>query len=674
MKWKIGNPFMKKIRHSIFIFVILFLLSCQAQPTPISTQVLTDSRADEAHQAILEVENAARAIQSGSDNSYYLAVEYAARDALLNFPDDPRAESWKWKMAYYAILAGDTQFGHKTYIDLIDAALNRGEATIESLPSWFHPGELTEAEGVLSFALHVDKISTREEVNKYLVSVNAFPGGACFLTVESSGKYSTSLIFDAFPGRGFARMSYDSLGCTLRDLTNDGNDEVVLQNYIGAHVGGTYLRVMDISTTPMMLLPFADQNGGKVVVQYGEVVKDFPILNGEYQMRTVDYAENCQVNLEKKFEWKQDRFELLDVEFHADVESYAPLKNCLFWSIAYARWLDLEDGIKVIDQALQQYESFAVDEQDKAKLDQVRIEKALLYLFANRPEEMKAVFQDVLDNPYQVNGVWAEPIRGFLGKYKTQSDIYRACNELIACVQYGDAPSCSQQSLCRRQAFDYLVEYEFKDEPLTNLVDNLQSAGVNIFSSGWLDLDYDRREELWFVAAYPEKEGNVTNNLGIVSDYPNGIEMFADLPGLQEEVPEFKIERTSSGQTFVKYSQPWGFLWSRDDITNEPDLRVPVCGELECFIFEEESEVGFAALRHQLQNGADSYQMYVEYMNLKKDFEVKPDRECVECYFDLGYIAELVGDTKTVTDMYSKLVESFPDHPLAILAKRKLGR
>src|SRR5688572_13008393 len=251
----VQSAHMKKLRHLVLICTVLFLLACQVQPTPLPTEVPVDPRADEAHQTILAVENAARAIQSGSDNSYYLAVEYAARDALSNFPNDPRAESWKWKMAYYAILAGDTQFGNKTYIDLIDAALNSGAATIESLPSWFHPGELTEEEGVLSFALHVDKISTREEVNKYLISVNAFPGGVCFLTVESSGKYSSSLIFDAFPEGGFARMRYDSLGCTLKDVTNDGNDEVVLGNYIGGHVGFSYSRVMDISTIPMKLLP-----------------------------------------------------------------------------------------------------------------------------------------------------------------------------------------------------------------------------------------------------------------------------------------------------------------------------------------------------------------------------------------------------------------------------------
>jgi hypothetical protein len=99
-----------------------------------------------------------------------------------------------------------------------------------------------------------------------------------------------------------------------------------------------------------------------------------------------------------------------------------------------------------------------------------------------------------------------------------------------------------------------------------------------------------------------------------------------------------------------------------------------MCITAQCYLSEQEGGVGLAELRHQLQGGADLYEMYVEYMNLKKRYDANPSLECVICYFDFGYIAELVGDKKTATEMYSKLIEQFPDHPLTILAKSKLER
>jgi hypothetical protein len=672
MIWKSGNPFMKKLRHLIFIFVILFLLACQAQPTAIPTETPTDPRADEAHQMILEVENAARTIQSRSDNSYHLAVEYAARDALSNFPNDPRAESWKWKMAYYAILAGDTQLGHKIYIDLIDAALNSGEVTIGSLPSWFHPGELTEADGMIPFDLGVEKIKAIGNQKKFLIKISSFPGGACFLTVQSSGRYSTSLIYDGFPENGFSAFRYDSLGCRLKDLTADGNDEVILGSYRGGHVGSSTLRVMDISVVPMQLLPFMSRGTEVVLEESGQVLKDFPVLNGKYQIQTVNYPQNCQVSLEKTFEWNEDRFELSSVQFDANVEAYAPLTECLRWSILYASWADLDDGITIMDQALELYEPVAMDGRDWEQLDEVRIEKGLLYLFADHPEEMKVAFQEVIEYPYQENGIWVKPVQNFLARYHDSSDVYAACSELTACVQ-DDSGACFDRNLCGRRALDHLIASQIQDVPLDELADMWRAAGVDINSTGWFDLDNDGKEELWLVVAPPGRMKDALDDLWIASDYPQ-TKLFHVPPvgGVEFTSAEFQIKETLTNELFVTRPAFLSFLWSRDDLTNEPNFQLSHCIELECYLWEQENKFSFPEIRHRLQNSADSYEIYVEYMNFRKEYVVDP--ECVTCYFDLGYIAELVGDAKTATDMYSKLIVQFPEHPLAILAKSRLGK
>jgi hypothetical protein len=514
-----------------------------------------------------------------------------------------------------------------------------------------------------SFELKVNNIATHGNEKKYLINISSFPGGSCFLVVQSSQKYSTLLIYDGFPESGYAPNSYDSLNCTLKDLTNDGNDEIVLENYKGGHVGFTSLRVMDISVTPMKYLPFESNNGDQTFVEY-ENLKDFPVLNGKNQMRTEEDAPNCQVGLEKTYEWNGNEFVPMDTEFQADAQ-YAPLKNCLDWSFNYAREVDATDGANIIDQAFSYYKPLAVDEIDNEKLDEIRIDKALLYLFADQPDEMRILLQDVMTNPYQKNGVWTEPIKQFLGTYKNPSDVYFACSKLVACVP-SDGQTCSNDSPCLQEAFQYLFNNEFKNIPLTDLVKSLQNAGVNVVSSGWMDFDYDGKDELWFVVVLPDSTDDT--ELWIATDYPNGISTF-QVGRLQSEMPEFSIQLISTGETFVKYSPDWAFVWSRDNTTNEPILEWTIYPDLQEYV----ENTKLAEIRHELQAGEDPYTLYVEYMNVKKEYGANLAFHYAASYFDFGYIAELVGDKKTATDMYSKLIENFPNHPLAILAKNKLG-
>ena len=271
-----------------------------------------------------------------------------------------------------------------------------------------------------------------------------------------------------------------------------------------------------------------------------------------------------------------------------------------------------------------------------------------------------------------------EPVKKFLEVYQDQTDIYRACSALTACDMYSAQAmgysSCNYQSPCSQDAIEYLVSHQFKDLSLSKLLENVQAAGVNVLSSGWVDFDFDGTYELWFTVVPPDKsEIYPINQLWIASGYPNEIKLFSAGAGIKGEIPDFQIELTSNGEVFVKYSEVGRFLWSRDEITKEPRFHGTVMPE-PGFYSEELDMTLVVELRHQVQSGVDSYELYVEYMKLKKHFDTNLSLDCVTCYFDIGYIAELVGDNKTAVEMYSKVVEQFPEHPMAILAKSKLAR
>lgn len=78
----------------------------------------------QAEQVILNVYNQQIEMPLSQYTAYYQVAQYAALDALLHFPDDKRAETWRWKMAYYAAMGGDGHLATNIYSELITQALN----------------------------------------------------------------------------------------------------------------------------------------------------------------------------------------------------------------------------------------------------------------------------------------------------------------------------------------------------------------------------------------------------------------------------------------------------------------------------------------------------------------------------------------------------------------------
>jgi hypothetical protein len=74
--------------------------------------------------------------QDSRFNEAYAYPAFAYREALLRFPEDPAAESWKWSLAYSLARSNDLEAG-SLYSDLISEALESGETRVERLPVWF---------------------------------------------------------------------------------------------------------------------------------------------------------------------------------------------------------------------------------------------------------------------------------------------------------------------------------------------------------------------------------------------------------------------------------------------------------------------------------------------------------------------------------------------------------
>ncbi len=106
--------------------------------TPAAYHLVLET-ADQAEEIITRMEQAVLAfgdasLSTGDLHPPYRVVWYAAWDALAHFPNDPRADKWCWKMAYYMALSGEGDEATEIYIDKIANALNQQGIKPQDLP------------------------------------------------------------------------------------------------------------------------------------------------------------------------------------------------------------------------------------------------------------------------------------------------------------------------------------------------------------------------------------------------------------------------------------------------------------------------------------------------------------------------------------------------------------
>ncbi|MCP4139277.1 MAG: hypothetical protein GY755_03115 [Chloroflexi bacterium] len=684
----------------IFLLSFIFLLtSCEpatAVPTTQPTLVPSPTSspfsfgphsADEAQRLLAQAE---KAIHVGNyadfSSDYYLAAEYAAWGALQRFPDDPRAENWKWKFAYYATLNGDTEMANDSYMKIISNALNKGEVVVDDLEYWFESGELdSELNLTPRFSFALEEVDANQKSENYVIHIRYFTSqGSCYLLSKTKDKYSISLVHSGFLEGGLAFSRYDSTNCDLKDLTGDGFDEIIVERYYGGHVGYSTTQVFDISSLSLVPLPFIDLDGEEKYVIY-ESVNEYLYQNGKNLILLSDFLYNCLIWVHKTFEWDGDSFVIVDIGQKVDWE-HVELDRCGSRLRIAAHRSGVDDGVAFLDEAVQIYSAHTLSDQEKQYVDRLQIEKALLYLFANEPEKTRVALEEFLEHPYQGNSIWVEPVKDFLDIYQGDDDIYRACSVLVPCDSYAaqDQPdlACFAYSPCARDALQYLVEERFTGEPIDRLEENLINSGVEMAHSEYIDFNRDGQNEFLFSVA---EQGKDTYRVWVAVQY-DGITRVYDIATPLSAIAQFDIVKIEPDMIFVNFDVGGGLYWTKTESGEMSDPKVtfsaPVDVEhLKEFAKRFEREVDskkVSEIRHELlfeKQFEEAYQGYTGLTDEKYNdcfLESKKTYACAYYYYDIGFSAELAGDEEMAREMYSNLIEQYPEHPLAFLAYNKL--
>ncbi len=623
----------------------------------------------------------------------YRAAFYAAWNAHLYFPEDSRAKMWEWKMAYYAAMGGDSNFASRIYTQNITRALNEDKVPINKLPSWFQSGEIHSEYRTPHFELEIQPINTPSRERTYLVQLGVqdgidIPGAMCLLVAINKNHAETFLVYDGFAKSGFFPTLRNPSYCTIEDATGDGIDQIIAHNWSGGHVGTSTLQIIDLSTLPPKALLFGVEKKDQVSAWNG-LTEEFENQNGKIQIPVREKLGQCDIYLTRYFEWNGKWFEAIDISLSLLGGGITALKDCYYYIPYYSDKFTVSEAAQILDESIKVYSPRSESEKDI--LEEFRVKKALIYLFAGDPDKAIEVFQEIVNKPIKEDGIWLEPTKNFLQIYQKPTDLYRACVALTAhdfnrpeMIDNPNNITHAVINLCHSQALNLTMSKEAHSTSLNNFTSQLRADGVKIASEGWFDLDQDGKDELWLMTEPPTQ---FYYQLWIVSDYPNENKIF---DGGTYSKPKFhpNIQYLSSSRFLIDVGQPRKLIWSRDKKTNEPSLTS--LNEWQ----DPNDTTDYSAITEDLKNFREKQEQFYVTNNFETIYEAFLETanhydtcpfllfppagdfykyECGNYYYTIGFSAELAGDKKFAQKMYTKVIEEYPDNPMALLAKEKIS-
>ena len=623
-------------------------------------------------------------------NLPYRAVWYAVWDALAHFPDDPRADHWRWKLPYYMAWAGEGDEATWIYTDRMLRVLNGDGLAAEDLPTWFQSGEPTETYLTQHFDLQVSPIEVPARRAGQLIAIGNLddidtPGGTCLLAAQDGDRYAIYPLRNGFPDFGFFITMRHPISCFARDVTDDGIAEIIIDQYSGGHVGWTDITVLDIERLPPEVMPFNPQRD-RSLAKFNGLIVDYPNTRGRTQLQVGEQLGFCEEYGLTNYQWNGEWFEV--ASGRVDIpENFYPrgddaLASCLFRIADYARPLSPQDAATIFDQGFAAYSESV--ENNLEMLEEFRILKGLHYAYAGDLEAARAAFDEIARSPTVTDSVWVQPALDFLSTFDAPADLYRACGTVNILApyyaQYSAEGSVPQITPCKYDAaLRATVANAFSAAPLAQITDELRTAGVSIPAEGWFDFDDDGREERWFGVIQPDE---VEPELWIAAETNRGkvVAIPVGQVSMENVVLTHVAGETSGGVTDLGNGQTIELVHHplTDEpfvIVRRPETREPILDTVD----------QFRELRQRLINGSAAAPIYAQLLAIGQSSSNCPlqvedaagtviaDYDCAAYYYTLALAAELSGRGREAVGYFYTVWSKYPLSSFALMARIRLG-
>jgi hypothetical protein len=582
--------------------------------------------------------------ENEQDQEWYRAAAYTLQEALLRFPQSVNSSAWRWQMARYQLLAGDTR-ALDTYANLLQAALQAGQARINDLPAWFHRN---------APELHLSTTTLPAEpgeLNRLLIQISG-AGNGFLWSIGTPGNVQVTPLLNNFD------PTNDPQAASLTaDLTGDGQAELIIyetSNPTQTHFPSPW--IFDLAQQPPSLMPIQSslplelgtESERLVNIQAGiQAVNELQILARMFP--------TCPVEMTRSYQWDGEMFTISSPQ----VESY-PDPTLLGWCEILVEHASLEWApeltLAVAEPLLASWppaENAEGDPYPDDALDAWRFRLGVLHALAGHQPEALQYFQTIIDDPTSAESSWIEPATAFTITYQGPEDLYRAC---LA------APGCNLH-----HAIHTMVASSGISSPALARQYLLQN-GVVGRTAGYLDFDGDGSDEAW-LNLRPTAEGKlefwilVATTTGVQAVYVQIFESNAPQPYFHdpEEIPPV-----------VQLERGRGFILERDPLTGESAIR---------FLDVEYSRPTF--IRDELNSATQALFFGVDpAWGLSELHEIRSSPRfagdcvafgiCARFYYTLGLADELTGNQLSAIDWYLTTWREYPLSPFTLMARLKL--
>ena len=568
----------------------------------------------------------------------FSAAVYAYREALLRFPDDPRARAWQWRLAYSLAQVGDPQ-AVPMYASLIQAALKRGDLRAEDLPEWFQRQEP-------KLTLQIENLPAEPgQLNQDLIRI--VEGGVLLWLVETPRDVQVKPLTSLFNFTSAAGAVH-----LFGDLTGDGKTEIVI--YQPEAESPSLLnvpRTFSLAGPDPQELPVQNSPPYDLQTDFTTSLEAAP--QGGFILKAALFPA-CPVIITRAYSWNGSLF--FPAALQVQVKPQPTLAQYCEPALrhALASWgapetLALLESLLPIFPPERDLENLPYPADTK---DELRFYQGVYQALNGQFDQASQSLRALKDSPTVPESRWVIPASQFLANYHTQADLYRACLSVATCNP--------------RLALERLALTSRQTDP-SQALEDLRQKGVTLRSSGTFDFDLDGKAERWFTIQ-PRPGQNL--EFWILAASPMGTRArYVDFTLRDQPTPFYNSPAAQTPPVFQIEAQK-GFQLKRVPESGEPYI-VPaeVAAPITTYTRDALQEAQQALL-----SGADPASVRDELLDVLNSgrFNCLNHRICDRFYYTLGLAYELAGDVREAIETYIKLWWENSRSPYTKIARMKV--
>jgi hypothetical protein len=585
------------------------------------------------------------AILTQSDAAYQ-ALAYAESEGIIRFPQALEAVSWEWDRAYNLVRIKDPQ-GIASYSEIIQSAINSGQVRSTDLPTWFSTYETRLALKVFPQAAQPG------ELGRSLIEISGEAGSAFLWLVENPSETSIYPLIDDID---YSQPHENAF--LYEDITSDGQPDLTF--YRKLTPGDTSLvlpTIFDISAMPPVQLPIEDQppmDFGLEPQTEAEVITD--TLSGATLRSTSILMPSCPANVSQDYAWDGNQFTVTPFIYRLepvyDLRAYCEI----VLEAASTGW-GPEAAITIANAMLPIWPP-ETDTQGQPypddAYDQLRYRLGVLYALADQPEESIRMMNEITDTPSVPESTWIAPAEEFLRLYQQPEDLYTTCQQAQYCNLH--------------DALNTMTAYSNATD-VSGALQYLESQGVSVRSSGFMDFEADGQNERWMII---QPKPGAKLEYWILSQMKTGVQAVF-VKGLEPGDSNAYFHEPAGTVPVIQFEPRIGFIFTRLPDTQEAYIEwVDVEYARPTVILD-----GYNQALNDLVNGVGPEVVLGHLLALYNSPRFKGDciafNICDQFHYTMALVYDLLGQNGDAIDQYLWVWRNYGTSPYATMARLKLN-